>query len=218
MTAQIPGNQYSKGAKKRARKLRAVAEQFALAPIQPRMADGRHKRERADKEPSIQTLQARCRHMGKEVTHENIRDMRAPWWGCYAGRLIAQEPMTEQDRLHLWDAIQHMRKVIAAYDAAIGAPRRHAACLRLLAPTDAMKADASSPATDDRTPEQIQRDATSSLMRLEGWLGYADKTAASEAKRVVWDDQIVTDGPAILSALRCVSDGLRGKRMVYRGR
>ena len=55
-------------------------------------------------------------------------------------------------------------------------------------------------------------------MRLEGWLGYADKPAASEAKRVVWDDQIVTDGPAMLSALRCVSDGLRGKRMVYRGR
>ena len=113
MTAQIPGNKYSKGAKLLGKKLRAVADQFALAPIQPRMADGRHKRERADKEPSIQTLQARCRHMGKEITPANIRDMRAPWWGCYAGRLIAQEPMTEQERLHLWDAIQHMRKVIA---------------------------------------------------------------------------------------------------------
>ena len=217
MTAQIPGNQYSKGAKRAAKKLRAAADKFALAPIPRRERDGRKHRTRADRDAAIETLETRCKKMGKEITPENIRDMRAPWNGDdRAGNAIADLP--EDERRHLWDAIQHMRCVITAYDAAIGAPRRHATCLRLLAQPDAMEADASSPAIDDRTPEQRQRDAVSALTRLEGWLGYTDSRAASEAKRVVWDDQIITDSHALLSALRCVSDGKRGRKLVYRGR
>ena len=41
MTAQIPGNQYSKGAKKRARKLRAVADHLDTINWRARASGGR---------------------------------------------------------------------------------------------------------------------------------------------------------------------------------
>ncbi|SEN51021.1 hypothetical protein SAMN04489859_1008111 [Paracoccus alcaliphilus] len=156
--------------------------------------------------------------MGKEITPANIREMRAPWWGCTAGRVIGREIMDETTRKDLWSAIVHMRRVVTSHDAAIGAPRRHAVCLRLLAPMDAMEADAETPPADTRSDADKQRQATSALMRIEGWLGYTDKTAASEAKRVVLDDAICVDTAGLISALRCVSDGIKGKRMQYRGR
>ena len=42
--------------------------------------------------------------------------------------------------------------------------------------------------------------------------------AASEAKRVVWDDETVRDADGLVLALRCVVDGMEGREMVYRGR
>lgn len=118
----------------------------------------------------------------------------------------------------MWDAIQHMRRVVTAYDAAIGAPRRHAVCLRLLVPIEEMAADASTPPLDERTPEERQRQSVASYMLLEGWLGRTDKAAMGEAKRVVWDDGEARDVLGLLSALRCVVDGMNGRRLVYRGR
>jgi len=111
-----------------------------------------------------------------------------------------------------------MRRVVTAYDAAIGAPRRHAVCLRLLVPIARMEATAETPPVDDRTPEDRDRQAVSALMQLEGWLGWTDNAAMGEAKRVVWDDVEVRDVTGLLVALRCVSDGMQGRRMVWRGR
>lgn len=189
-----------------------------LAEIPKREDNGRIDRGGKSRNPAIETLKARCRQMEKTITKANLREVRAPWWGCYAGRVIAQEQMEDRDRADLWAAICHMRRVQVAFDAAIGAPRRHAQCLRLLAPVDAMEVDASTPPADRRSPEEKQDAATSALMRLETWMGYADKAAAGEAKRVVLDDQISTDPEGMILALRCVSAGIKGRRLVYIGR
>lgn len=211
----------SKAARLRLHRSRASADDDELpevAPIPKREANGQPSRRGQPRRPDIESLKARCIQMGKDITPANIRDMRAPWWGCVAGRVIGMEIVEEGTRRDLWSAIVHMRRVTAAYDAALGSPRRHAACLRLLAPQDAMEADAETPPADDRDDATKERQATAAYMRLETWLGHTDKAAAGEAKRVVLDDAHCVDQDGLISALRCVSDGIKGKRMRYRGR
>ncbi|WP_062560354.1 hypothetical protein [Paracoccus aminovorans] len=211
----------SKAQKLRDHKVRmaaASADLPELAPIPRREKNGQLSRRGRARSPDIETLKARCIQMGKEVTPANIRDMRAPWWGCAAGRVIGTEVLDEGTRRDLWSAIVHMRRVATAYDAALGSPRRHAICLRLLSPKGKVEADAETPPADDRDDATKERQATAAHMRLEGWLGYTDKAAAGEAKRVVLDDAICVDRDGLISALRCVSDGIKGKRLRYRGR
>lgn len=206
----------SKAERKRRKRSRVAGDPFALAEVPKRQPNGR--RRQIERDPAIETLKARCRQMGIEVTKAALRDMRAPWWGCNAGRAMAGIVTADAERAELWDAICHMRRTVTAYDAAIGAPNRHAVCLRLLAPAEAMEADAATPEPDERTPREKQDDACAAIMRLEGWIGMADRLAISEAKRVVWDDAQVSDAEGLVAALRCVADGLMGRRVAYRGR
>ncbi|MBA86121.1 MAG: hypothetical protein CML69_15515 [Rhodobacteraceae bacterium] len=219
---QTTGKAYSKGAKRRAKKAKKAKKAPAgipeMASVQRRQANGQKARPASERGADKVALKARCNQRGVPETAKNQRDSRSPWWGCNAGRAMADAVEDHSQRLKLWDAIQHMRRVIAAYDASIGAPKRHAACLRLLVPLEALEATAETPPVDERTPEERSRDAVSGLMALEGWLGWADKVAASEAKRVVWDDETVRDADGLVLALRCVVDGMEGREMVYRGR
>lgn len=204
-------------AERRRRKKAADAGLPEVAPVPKKQPSGRRRRGVRDRDAARDALEARCRQMGIEPTQENIRDIRAPWWGCNAGRAMAGVVSDHSERAGLWDAICHMRRVQVAFDAAIGAPRRHAQCLRLLLPVERMEATAETPALDDRTPEDRQRHATAALMQVDGWLGWTDSAAASQCRRVVLDDARVTDAEGLVSALRCVSDGLSGRQMVYRG-
>lgn len=188
-------------------------EILALAETPKREGNGRASRAGKSRDPGIETLKARCRLMGKEITKNNITEMRAPWWGCYAGRVIGEKTMSEKDRADLWSAITHMRKVIVQHDAAIGLPKRHAVCMKLL---DATAGGAR--VKDTRTPEERARQATSAMMQVEGWLGYVDKSAASEAKRVVIGDEYCRDEDGLLLALTAVSRGIKGLPMKYAGR
>lgn len=211
---------YSKGAKLKAKKA-AKANPLGLPEVGSPLArepNGRSQRETNDRGADKAVLKARCRQRGVAANAANMRDSRSPWWGCNAGRAMAGAVESHGERLELWDAIQHMRRVVTAYDAAIGAPRRHAVCLRLLVPIEEMSADASTPPADERTPEERQVVAVSAYMALEGWLGWTDKAAMGEAKRAVWDDFEVKDVAGLLSALRCVVDGMKARRMVFRGR
>ena len=131
---------------------------------------------------------------------------------------MARAVTANDERWQLWDAIQHIRRVQHAHDVAIGAPRRHALVLRLLAPVDEMHADAASPAPDTRTPEERVRQASAALQAVNGWLGWTDTAAMAACKRAVIDDERPRDVVGLISALRCVSDGIRGERMVWRGR
>lgn len=162
------------------------------------------------------TLAARCRAMGISPTASNLRRMRSQMAGCNAGRAIIAHVADPDEQSSLFAAVQHMRRVVAQHDAAIGAPRRHAVCLRLLVPIEAMTADADSPAPDMRSEAERSRAATSAMMRVEGWLGWTDAGAASEARRVCLEDDPVRSPLALLAALRCVADGLAGRRMIYR--
>ncbi|MDT1061183.1 hypothetical protein RM190_04880 [Paracoccus sp. CPCC 101403] len=199
-------------------RIKRARQSIDLAPTPKREKSGRPTRKGQARTPDIETLKARCIQMGKSINPANLREMRAPWWGCYAGRVIGSEIMSDDERRDLWTAINHMRRVVTAHDAALGLPRRHAVCLRLLAPVDEMTTNADAPAPDYRTDEEKQRKATAELMTMEGWLGYTDKRAMGEAKRVILRDEGCVDPEGLLLALRCISDGIKGRRMVYRGR
>lgn len=185
---------------------------FELRPVTAREKSGRAYRPREHRDPATETLKTRCRHMGKPITNANLREMGQPWWGCYAGRVIGDAMLPEHERQDLWTAILHMRRVVTTYDAAIGAPSRHAVCLRLLAPVDAMHADAASPAPDDRDPATKQRHAVAAWTKLENWLGQGDKISAGMTKRVVLDDVLCADPAGLIESLRDVSHGLKGRK------
>lgn len=162
------------------------ADPFALAAIAPRQPSGRRSSEPADR----LALDARARHLGLTLTvTEARREARAPWWGCLAGRQMACALRGEEDRQAYWRAIQHMRRVQAAYDTALGAPRRHAACLSILAPASALQADAASPAHDDRSEEERCADAMRAWEQMQVWLMRAPRTSRAAALALVLDDQ-----------------------------
>jgi hypothetical protein len=108
---------------------------------------------------------------------------------------------------------QYDRATQLAHDKAIGAPNRHAQCLRILAPVDAMQADAASPAPDDRSVEERVRDATRAQMQVEGWIGHTDSRAVSAFRQAVINDPDgpVRDWPGVLACLQCIVEGLRGE-------
>lgn len=196
-------------------KIRAKRTQAALraalpelAPVARKQGNGRTYRNPIQRNPQAEMLKARCRRWS--IPSSKWRDMRDPWWGCEAGGAMALAVPDRHDRLVLWDAICHMRRVITAFDRVIGAPSRHAQCLRLLLPLDELSADASSPPLDERTDEERQDAAVRDLQWLEEWMGRAGEAAQLEACRVVWDDQPARNVEAMLRALWNISDGICG--------
>lgn len=190
-----------------------------LAPVRRRAKQGkaRMKEIAMEQDADIPALVARCRQSGQPASEAGLRAAKAEWMGCNAGRAMASVAETEAERKELWAAIHHMRRVQLAYDRAIGAPNRHAQCLRIMLPLEALHADAATPPADLRTDEERHRQAVSAWMQLQGWLGYADKQAAGLCKRVVIDDERCPNPAAMVKALHCVADGVAGRRIVYRG-
>lgn len=169
------------------------------------LPDDEDKRKQARKE----------RHVARMARGRQLRDLRAPWYGCEAGLAMITVVKGEGDRQYLWSAICHMRRAQAAYDAAIGAPRRHAECLRLLLPLEEMHTDASSPPIDTRTEVEKRNEAVSVWIRIQGWLANA-KDVAGHCKAVVIDDAPCKDPAGMVHALYCVVDGMKGRKMVTR--
>lgn len=207
---------YTQAAKRRHKKAAQESGLPEIAPVKRRATQGRKRMREIEAETPA--LQARCRQNGKDpYSDDDIRDMKSPWHGCNAGQAMASHVSSHADRLDLWDAIQHIRKTWVKFDAAIGAPRRHAQCLRLLLPMEAFETDADAPAHDDRTEDDKYRQAISAKMAVEGWLGYVESYAASVCKQVVIDDAHCQDPRALLRALHCVVDGIKGRKIEYRG-
>lgn len=201
----------SKGAKRRAKKAMAGCE---LAPVKRRAKQGKARMSeieaRRDLTAQTDQLKARARQVGCQPTEAALRDLKAPWWGCNAGRAMAcaVEP---NERAELWDAIQHMRRVTLTYDRAIGAPHRHAICMRLLAPSETFEADANTPPVDDRSDEERQRHAVAALNTLMSWLGMVDRITSKRARDCVLDDAPAYDVVGLIATLRCVADGMKGR-------
>lgn len=206
MTREKPTKALSKR-KRRARKRERGP--FDLAPTPRREADGRPERE---KSPDRQTLETRCAKVGLPTTADGIRDARAPWYGCNAGKAMAGATASHNDRLRLWDAITHMRRVTAAYYAAIGAPQPHAVCINLLTPSEPMEATAESPPPDTRTEADKARQAISAYMRLQEALDH-EKASGSVAKAVVIDDHECKSPALLIAALSRVSNLISGKQI-----
>lgn len=212
----IEGSAYSKAAKRRAHAARRAQMAEAAAKIGlPALQHARLRQPNAQpyrapetRDPMVDSLKARCRQLG--IPTSKWRQMRDPWWGCEAGRAMAKVTPDQKDRALLWDAICHMRRVIVAYDRVIGAPSRHAQCLRLLLPLEELRADSATPPIDDRTDEQRQDDAVRNLQWLEEWLGRAGPMPTLEASRVVWDDVPARNVEALMRAMWAVSDGICG--------
>lgn len=173
-----------------------------------RTASGRLKPEDARKT----VIDARLRHAKLPDTPENRKAMADPMQGCAVGRALIAEPLGRDERALLWQAVIAARKAVTGFDRAIGAPDRHAQCLRILVPVDAMSADASSPAMDTRSPEQKYHQAIAAAMRIEQWAGHADRAAQTAFKRHVIDepDAPIRGWPGVLSCLRCIAEGLMG--------
>lgn len=205
----------SKAAKRRAKKRTISLHGAEAVPQRPSGRDRRHTNQGED--ASMATLKARCRHIGVDETEDGIREARAQWYGCNAGRAMAAITPAG-DRPDLWDAICHMRKTVVRHDAAIGAPRRHAKCLNLLAPLDALEATAETPPLDTRTDAERRISAITAWTTMHGWLALVDGAAMGEAMRVAVEDARVTDAEGLVLALRAVSDGIKGAPMKYRGR
>ncbi len=184
----------------------------------PQRIEGAGRPRKMGEDARKTALQARCRVLGLPDTPEGLRASGEPLRGCSVGRLILTEP--EHHRADLWNATQHARKTQAAYDRAIGAPNRHAQCLRILAPVDAMQADAASPAPDDRSVEERVRDATRAQMQVEGWIGHTDSRAISAFRQAVINDPDgpVRDWQGVLSCLWCIAEGLKGETVKVRAR
>lgn len=166
-----------------------------------------------DRDPMGVVLEARARQAG--ISRDEARNQML---GCAVGRMLITGRTNDRDEL--WEAVQHMRKVMLAYDRAIGSPKRHAQCLRIMTPPERFEADAASPAPDMRTEEERDKAAASAWVTLKGWLSFTDYAAREACKRAVVDepDQPITDWPGVILALRCVADGMKGRNVVVRER
>lgn len=157
---------------------------------------------------------ARARLLGG-VTDANLAAAKSPLAGCAAGRALLAAEMAADRRSDLWNAVCHMRRVWASYGHAIGAPARHAKCLRILVPTEAMTTEGA--VFDSRTQDERIRAAVSAYMAVQGWLGYVSAADRSACIVAVVDDAGLPNWPGIVRALECVSDGIKGKRPARRG-
>ncbi len=90
-------------------------------------------------------LEARARHAHLEATEAVILTMKAPWYGCVAGRRIAGET----DVQALWDTVQTIRARRRAWLMSIGAAEHPMIARMELLPEPQTADDA--PVADTRT-------------------------------------------------------------------
>lgn len=199
-------------AARRAKK-RSITLPGAETATQPR-GPGRPATEDAHRK----ALGVRAARLGYPDTADGRRAVSGPEFGCAVGQAIMASGHSKDGKADLWQAVCHMRRVWLAYDRAIGAPARHAKCLAILAPTEAMTADAASPAPDLRSPEDRARQAVAAYMRLRGWLGHVDGAVQSFTIRVVIDepDEGRVLWGTVHRALLCVVDGIKGRKVIMR--
>jgi hypothetical protein len=213
----------SKATRKRRRKKRNITMPGGETRDPPQR-QGERNDLKPREDPMGTVIEARRRFMGNMADKVDLRSAMA---GDDLGRAIlradlVRRPDGKPDATYnpgaLWDAVSHMRRTVAAYDRACGAPSRHPKCLGILTPPDRLEATAESPAFDDRPQAERDRAAVAAYMSLQGWLGHCDARARSACLRAAVDDAGVSDLPGIVAALQCVVDGKAGRKIVWRGR
>lgn len=155
---------------------------------------------------SLPALRSRCQRAGIVPTEAAMREARNLWMGCEAGRIMCQAVKAHDERSRLWDAMQRIRRVYAAYDRAMGAPLRHAQSLRVMLPVDEMQTDASAPAPDLRDDQQHHDDAMRAWARLQQEMGRYGRYAALVTERCVVDNQPCNQPEAMMLVVRNVAE------------
>lgn len=164
---------------------------------------------RETEESAMQTvIEARRRQLGDIA---DTVDLRSPMAAEALGHAILRHPrINGYPPDMLWAAVTHIRRTVAAYDRACGAPGRHPRCLGILTPAEHIAATADSPPADLRSPEDRDRAAVTAWTRLQGWLSHADAAARSACMSAAADDAPPANLPGIIRALQCVCDGQSG--------
>lgn len=196
--------------KRRDRKARMEAAGLpGLAPVKSRKRGKARMIEMhgaTNVDESLPAMRARCRRAGVEATEAAIRDARALWMGCEAGRVMCEMVKHHDERSRLWDAMQRIRCVYAAYDRAMGAPVRHAQSLRVMLPVDEMQTNADAPAPDLRDDQQRYDDALRAWSSLQSGMGRYGRYAALVTERCVVDNQPCSQPEAMMLVLRHLSE------------
>lgn len=210
--------------RRRKRAAREFAAQNAglpgLAPVAKRPTQHRvgGKFARPEEDARIEALTARVRQAGQTMGKAAMAEAAKPWMGCEAGKAMAAHVPVAGDRETLWQAIQFMRRTFAAYSRAVGAPNRHAQCLRIMLPAEEFTADPEAASHDDRSDEEKQASAVKARATLTGWLEGVEVRARMVAISVVVDEMPCRDADALVRALWCVADGCAGRQVADRSR
>ena len=191
----------------------------ALKPIpkreaQPRDREGRFSRPPVD--PRRETLDSRCRRFGLTPNDDNREIVGSSWMGCDLGFVI-EARTSGRDHMHQkarhWDVFSRWSRAEATYRARYLGQGEQPASAALQMIPDRMETD-SSATVDLRTPDERDRDAVSSWMRWQGFLGHLpreSRTVLHCARRgdgpALWRDGEPTPaGLVALDALRDLSD------------
>lgn len=155
---------------------------------------------------SIPALRSRCLRAGIAPTEAAMREARDAWMGCEAGAVLCRMVSAHDERLRLWDAIQHIRRVYAAHDLAMAGPRRHAQSLRVMLPVDEMQTDSAAAPPDLRDEQQRHDDAIRAWDRLQADMGRYGRYAALITERCVVDNQPCNQPEAMMLVVRAVAE------------
>lgn len=204
-------------AAKRARKRKITLPGGGQVEQKPSGRDRTNTNQREDAQSAVlQAAKARLRLLGMTDSPEAQRAALAPENGCSVGRAIQTNIKAPDERADLHAAVKHIRRVWVAYDRAIGAPSRHAQCLRILAPPDILTSEGAR--VDDRPEADRYRSAVSAWTTLQGWMMHTDGAARQAAIMCVVDEPEtgVTNWPGVLRVLLCVNEGIKGQRVKVR--
>lgn len=181
-----------------------------LAPIKPRMANGRHSR--AGDDPQRTVLDARCRVMGKKSTRDTRSAMRMQMAGDPAGQAILIGSRNGEEAKRLWRCFCLLDAADARYHARILGTSRHAKCGKVEYMPERFEARTDD-VMDARTATERDHDTINAWMRWHGHVGQL----VSHERQAIWDGvylrgdlqrqgTLTTMGTAFVAALRVLTD------------
>ena len=208
---------YTKGAKRRVKKLAGVAD---LEEIPKRRRDGKRRQTTdAPRDPRKTVLEARCRQMGLDDTQKNKKAASAPHIGCQVGKVM-DKTLTAAETARRWKAFEDMLGAEAAYFSRYIGQGQYPRSAAMQMVRERFEVEEST-RIDLRTEEEKARAAVNSWMAWQGILGHlssGERIAIDLAKRdtfELWDAATATPtrlGLASCEALGRLADIAERKR------
>lgn len=208
---------YTKGAKRRARKAqRDAPDGLGLAEVPKRQPNGQ-KRDRSDapNDPQRTALQARVRRFGGEDTAKGRKALSDDFCGSQIG-LVMKATCSDAECKRLWQTFRSWCAAEDQYRRRYIGQSEHPKGAAIAMVPDRMETD-SGHTVDLRDADQRDRDAISGWMRWQGHLGHLSREyhramVDARLERVdLWRDQKPTrPGLLALDALRALHKIVEG--------